>query len=264
MTKVEAHTPGMFCWADLATTDPEGARKFYTALFGWDANDVPSGEGGTYTILEKQGKNVCALYAMPDEMRAAGSPPFWQSYVSVQSADEMAEKARQLGARVLAPPFDVMTAGRMAVIQDPTGATLALWEPTEHIGAEVVNEPGALCWNELYTNDPGAAAQFYTQLFGWTPNEMTGATGQPYTEFRGAERSAGGMMQIQKEWGEVPPSWAIYFCVEDCDATLEKAKGLGAKIDMPPMDIENVGKFAVLQDPQGGHFLVIQMAPGVM
>jgi hypothetical protein len=264
MSEVQAHAPGTFCWADLATTDAEGAKKFYTELFGWEANDLPAGEAGTYTMLQKEGKSVCALYGMEKQMRAAGLPPFWQTYVCVKRADQTAEKAQQLGGKVIMPPFDVMDAGRMALVEDTQGAKLALWESRQHVGAQVVNEPGAVCWNELYTHDPAAATRFYTELFGWITNEMKGATGQPYTEFRAGEQSVGGMMEIQKEWGEVPSHWAIYFCVDDCDAAIGKAKGLGAKIEMPPMEIENVGKFAVVQDPQGGHFLIIQMVPGMM
>ena len=259
MPEVIMHRPGSFCWADLATPDPEAAKAFYTKLFSWEAQDVPAGETDVYTMLNKGGKAAAALFQMPSEMQQQGMPAYWQCYVSVEDVDRSAEKAAELGGTVVAPPFDVMKAGRMAVVQDPTGAVLCLWQPKQHIGAQVRDEPGALCWNELCTKDVSAARAFYEGLFGWNVNEMTGAIGQAYDEFRAGEQSVGGMMEIQKEWGEVPPHWSVYFAVDDCDAIMEMAKRLGGKNEMQPMDIENVGRFVMLQDPQGGHFLVLQM-----
>ena len=262
MAGMKEHAPGTFCWADLATTDAEAGKKFYTGLFGWQSADMPAGEG-VYTMFSKVGRNVCALYSMSDEMRKQGVPPHWQSYVSVESADESAEKARGLGGVLTMPPFDVMEVGRMAVVQDPTGAMFALWQPKLHIGAQLVNEPGTLCWNELYSNDLEASSNFYTGLFGWTTKKSPGAMVDEYTEFYQGDRPAGGMIQIQEDWGPVPPHWAVYFAVEDCGATLETAKSLGAKVTMGPTDIEKVGRFAVLEDPQGAHFAVIQLLEGV-
>ncbi len=259
MPEIKSYPPGSFCWVDLGTTDAEAAKKFYTALFGWTATDVPAGEAGTYTMLAKGGKQVCALYGVGEAMPRQGVPPYWKSYVSVASADESAQKAGELGGKVVMPPLDVMDAGRMATLQDPTGATLTLWQAKQHLGAQLVNEPGSFCWNELYTRDTEAAVKFYTGLFAWTVKKSKSPTGDEYTEFYNCDRPAGGMLEIKKEWGEVPANWAIYFAVEDLDGTLEKAKSLGGKVDMPPMEVKDVGRFALLQDPQGGHFLVIQM-----
>lgn len=259
MTEFTTHRPGTFCWADLATTDAESAKVFYTGLFGWTAQDVPAGEAGVYTMLNKGDKVAAALYAMPDEMQKLGVPPHWQSYVSVEDVDRSAKKVVELGGTLLAPPFDVMEVGRMAVAQDPTGAAFCMWQPKQHIGAEIRDEPGTLCWNELYTKDVAAARAFYEGLFGWTINEITGATGLPYFAFHNQGQPVGGMMAIQEEWGEVPPNWGVYFAVEDCDATMAKAVSLDGKAEMPPIDIENVGRFVMLRDPQGGHFLVIQL-----
>ena len=259
MTEVKEYPPGTFCWVDLATTDAEVATKFYTQLLGLEATAVPAGEAGTYTMLEKNGKNVCGLYAMSDEMRKQGVPPHWQSYVSVKSADESAKKAEGLGGRVIEAPLDVMDVGRLAVVQDPIGAMFALWQPKQHMGADLVNEPGTLCWNELYTNDLEAASKFYTGLFDWTAEKSTGAVGEEYVVFHNGDRPAGGMLKIEREWGDVPPNWSVYFAVEDCDATLEEAQSLGAKVEVPPMEIEGAGRFAFLQDSQGAYFAVIQL-----
>lgn len=262
MPEVSEHAAGMFCWVDLATTDTAAAKAFYTQLFGWNANDVPTGESGTYTMLQKNGKAACALYAMDEAMRSRGVPPHWTSYVSVTDVDCTAGKVAELGGTLLAPPFDVMTAGRMAIVQDPTGAVVALWQPKEHHGAEVVGEPGAFCWNELYTNDLEASKNFYGGLVGWITRTMAVGEGHEYTIFQADGRDACGMMEIQEEWGDVPPNWGVYFVVEDCDASMEQAKTLGASAVTSPMDIQNVGRFVLLQDPQGAHFSIIQLKPG--
>ena len=262
MAEMKEHPPGTFCWADLATTDAEAGKKFYAGLFGWQWADMPAGPS-VYTMFSKGGKNVCALYSMNDEMRKQRVPPHWQSYVSVESADETAEKAKGLGGTLTMPPFDVMDVGRMAVVRDPAGAMFALWQPKLHVGAQLVNEPGTLCWNELYSNDLETSSSFYRGLFGWTTKKSPGAMAHEYTEFYQGERRAGGMLEIQKEWGPVPPHWTVYFAVENCDVTLETAKSLGAKVTIGPVDIDNVGRFVALEDPQGAHFSVIQLLEGV-
>src|SRR5437588_1228229 len=159
---------GTFSWSDLTTTDQDGAKKFYTELFGWETNDNEVGEGVYYTMAQIDGKEVAAISPQPEQQREAGVPPTWNSYITVDSADEALEKAKELGAQVHADAFDVMDVGRMGVVQDPQGAFFLVWEPKEHIGAGLVNAPGALCWNELATTDMDASAGFYSELFGWT------------------------------------------------------------------------------------------------
>ena len=263
--EVTKHEPGMFSWADLGTPDAEGAKRFYTELLELDATDMPMGEGMSYTMLSKGGKNSCALYTMPDEMaQMTGGRPAWLSYFTVESADETAPRITELGGTVMNGPFDVFTSGRMVVAMDPTGAMFAVWEPRDHIGAGIFGEPGALAWNELYTNDTDAAAAFYGGLFGWTPNTHPAAGGGEYVEYRLGDQSAAGMMAIRKEWGEVPCYWSIYFSVADLDASLDKANGLGATVVAPPIEVPGVGRIAPLQDPQGGHFSIMQIDPARM
>jgi len=258
MVEKTRHEPGIFCWVELATKDGTAAKKFYTSLFGWVVDDMPIPDGSVYSMLQKNGKQVGALYQLGPQQQ--GVPPHWNSYVSVASADASAAKGKELGAKVMVEPFDVMDAGRMAVISDPTGAMFSLWEPRRHIGAQVVNEPGAFCWNELYTTDPRKAADFYSGLFGWTKDPRHMDFGE-YVIFKNGNAQIGGMMQLAKEWGPIPPYWLVYFAVDDCDRTVEKAKGAGAKVMMPPRDIENVGRFAILTDPQGAGFAVIKLNP---
>jgi uncharacterized protein len=255
MTEVSSYPPGTFCWVELSTNDRQAATEFYTKLFGWTANPMPMGPGpdDVYVMLEKKGKEVGALTTGRDP----NVPPNWNNYVSVTSVDDTAEKAKSLGGNVLAPPFDVMDVGRMAVIADPQGGVFSLWQPGKHFGASLVNETGAFCWNELMTNDIEGARKFYTSLFGWTTK-----VSPEYTELHNGDRPAGGM--IDKLPPGAPPHWVPYFAVDDTDATVEQVKSLGGKVYMPGTDIPNVGRFAFFADPQGADFAVIKitMPPG--
>ncbi len=257
MTEIKKHEPGMFCWVELATKDGPAAKKFYTSLFDWGVNDIPS-EAGTYSMVEKKGKEAGALYELGPQQK--GVPPHWNSYICVESADDTAAKAKKLGGKVILEPFDVMEHGRMANIQDPTGAVFSVWQPKEHIGAQIVNEPGSFCWNELYTTYSKKAWDFYSNLFGWSREPMQTPTGE-YTIFKKGDAQAAGMMQISKEMGATPPHWMVYFAVDDSDRTVEQAKGMGAQVMVPPTNIPNIGRFAVLNDPQGADFAVIRLEP---
>jgi predicted enzyme related to lactoylglutathione lyase len=259
MPEFTEHKPGTFCWFDIATTDAEGAKKFYGELFGWMATDEPAGPDMVYTRLSQGGKSVGALYSMGKEMLDQNLPPHFMSYVTVENADETAAKAKDLGGSVQMDPCDVFDVGRVTVVQDPTGAHVAVWQPKKHKGAELKSEPVSMCWNELMTNDVDRAGAFYTQLFGWSAHtERMGEI--DYTSFMVADCAAGGMMAITDEMGPgVPPHWAVYFAVEDCDATAKKAQSLGGKILNGPQDIAKVGRFAIVQDPQGAVFGVIKL-----
>ena len=257
MATITQHAPGTFSWPELATTDQNGAKTFYTSLFGWTFNDNDMGGGEVYTMLQLAGRDLGALYTMRKEEQSTGVPTHWNSYVTVESADASAAKAKSLGGTVFAEPFDVMDVGRMAVIQDPTGAVFCLWQPKKHTGAGVLGEVGSLCWTELMTGDLKKAEAFYTGLFGWKTEPMPGPV--QYTVFKRGDQSAGGAMQITPEMGPIPPNWTVYFSVADCDAIAAKTTALGGKIIRPPADIPNIGRFAILTDPQGGVFAVIKL-----
>lgn len=257
MGDVTTLNPGTFCWAELATTDQKGAKAFYGALFGWDIKDEPMGPTETYTLFKLRGRDSAATYTMREEERKQGMPPHWNMYVGVKSADDVAKRAGELGGKVVAPPFDVMEAGRMSVIQDPTGAYVCLWEGKKSTGLQVKREPGALCWTELTTGDTKAAEKFYTQLFGWGAKHST-MPGMEYTEFQVGGTSEGGMMPTPKDMPNVPPNWLPYFEVRDPDASAAKAGSLGAKMIVPPTDIPQVGRFAIVQDPQGAVFAIFK------
>lgn len=242
------HAPGTFSWIDLTTRDGEGAKAFYGGLFGWefDDNEVPG--GGVYTMCRAGDAMVAAISPTTEE-----TPPHWNNYVTVESADAAAEMAKELGGSVIMEPFDVMEAGRMAVLGDPTGAMLCVWEPREAIGATRVNDPGCLSWNELHSPDPGRALDFYAGLFGWETEEMPAGDGPAYTIVKVGERSNGGAMTTQE--GE-PANWLPYFTVESRDGAAEKAKELGAtELFRTEMDL---GKIAVFADPQGAAVAVFE------
>jgi hypothetical protein len=258
MPEKTEYTPGTFCWSELSTTDPAAAKAFYTSLFGWTATDTPAGHG-IYTMLHLDGKEAGALNELQKTQRDAGVPSHWLLYLSVASADETLAKVAELGGKVLAGPFDVMEFGRMGVAQDPTGATFAIWQPKKHIGARVTGEPGAACWNELATRDTEAAGAFYTKVFGWT--DLTKQMGpMTYTSFMQGETPTGGMLKMTEEWAGIPPHWMVYFAVADCDAGAARARELGGEVKVPPTDIPEVGRFAVIQDPQGAVFSIIKLA----
>lgn len=249
MAERTSYTPGTFSWTDLATTDQDAAKHFYGQLFGWQAVDFPIDENTTYSMMQIDGKDVAAISPQPQQQRDAGVPPVWNSYVTVQSADDAADRAQKLGATVHAPAFDVMDVGRMAVIQDPQGAFFMVWEPKQHIGASLVNARGALSWNELATRDMDASAGFYRELFGWQIEPMEGIA-MPYMVIQNQGHGNGGIRLAQEN---EPTYWLVYFGADDINADTSKASELGATTLAPPMDI-GVGHISVLQDPQGAVF----------
>ncbi len=262
MPEMTAYRPGTFSWTDLAAHDVDVAERFYTQLFGWTADRMQFGpaESDVYVMLRKDGRDAAALYAMDPTQKAQGMPSAWLSYVTVESADEAAAKARALGGTVLADAFDVTDVGRMALIGDPAGAMFAAWEPGRHAGAGIMNEPGSLCWNDLATRDMEGASRFYGALFGWTPEPMKG-TPQPYTAMMNGDAPAGGGIYLMPpEMAGTPPHWSPYFAVEDADAAVRRAEELGATVMMSPHDLPDVGRFAMLRDPQGAEFYVIHLA----
>ena len=261
MSQMTTHAPGTFSWVELGTTNTDAAKRFYSGLFGWEPMDTAAGEAGIYTLLKLRGREVGGLSAMQKDQLAQGVPPHWLPYFSVTSADDTTKNATALGGRVLAGPFDVMEHGRMSVLQDPTGAAFAIWQAKSHPGAGVRDEPGSISWCELLTTDAAKSGKFFTGLFGWTTMDMPMGP-LKYTIFSSGSTQVGGMMTIMKEWGPMPSNWLTYFAVADCDATAEKAKKLGGTIMKPPDDVPNMGRFAILHDPQGGTFAIFQSING--
>ena len=244
------YTPGTFSWTDLATTDQDAAKAFYTAVFGWSYEDNPVGDGVVYSMATLDGKHVAAISPQPQQQRDAGAPPMWNSYVTVQDADASAARAAELGATVHAPPFDVMDAGRMAVIQDPQGAFFMVWQTKQHHGAALVNAPGARSWNELGSPDLEGSASFYGELFGWTTAPMEGE--MPYLVISTAAGTSNGGIRPPMPEG-APPFWLVYFATDDLAGTLAKVSEHGGSVLMGDTDI-GIAHIAIVQDPQGAVF----------
>ena len=252
-TKLAAGTP---CWVDLNSDDLEASLSFYSALFGWETEAAPGPpeQTGNYTFFKLDGKMVGAAMKKMDP----NTPTVWTTYIKTENADQTADKVKQAGGNVMFEPMNVMEAGRMAVFTDSGGAVFSVWQPGRHAGGEIFNVPGALSWNELATRDTDGAKKFYSAVFGWEgeDHEMGPMT---YTEWKLNGNSIGGMPRLDDLPAGMPPFWAVYFAVADCDASVAKAEELGGKVMRPPMDIP-AGRFAFLRDPQGGVFAVIALA----
>lgn len=248
MPEVSKYDHGVPSWVDIGTPDVAAGLRFYTELFGWGAEDMGE-EAGHYTIVSKKGKQVAAISTAQDP-----GPPRWTTYINVDDVDDIAKKAESAGATTVMPPMDVMTAGRMAIFQDPTGAFIAAWQPGDHKGAQLVNEPGAITWNELTTSDLAKSKAFYSEVFGWT----WGGSDE-YAEAQVNGRTIGGVMPRRPDMpADVPDSWLVYFGSDDVDAQTKKAAGLGAMVIVQPMDIPGTGRFSVLLDPQGAAFALFK------
>jgi hypothetical protein len=240
MAERTSYPPGTFSWAELATSDAGAAKTFYGDIFGWSFEDNPIGDGQVYTMATRDGGTVAALFS-------SEQPPHWNCYVTVASADESAAKAGELGANVVQPAFDVLDVGRMAIIVDPQGAGLCLWEPRTSIGATVVNAPGALTWNDLVTPDLDGSAAFYAALFGWTSEAIPGVDG--YRIIKNGERSNGGMALSP----DGPSAWMPYFGHEDVDSLFDKIPAQGGAVLHEAMEMP-AGRIGVFADPQGAAF----------
>lgn len=252
-------TPGTFCWADLSSTDYDATHKFYSELLGWEFNKMDMGEGNSYTMLKVGNDEIGGMYPMDEKQRTMGMPSYWTSYILVEDVDASAEKAQSLGATIMMPPFDVGQFGRMAIIQDPSGAAFALWKDRQGESSATTGV-GTFCWNELLTEDTEKAGEFYTKFLGWEQEAMPFSE-MKYDVFKEDGAPKAGMMTLPAEAkaNGAPPHWLLYVSVADCDGTVEKAKQLGGGVCMPPMDFEGVGRGAVLTDPTGGVFGIIHL-----
>ena len=249
---------GTFSWVENATTDQDGAKRFYTSLFGWEYDDSPVGDGIVYSMAKLRGSYVAAIAPQQAEEREMGIPPHWNSYVTVDDVDAVSARVEELGGTLHAPPFDVMEVGRMAVLSDPTGAVLFLWQARQHIGAGLVNAPGAFSWNELGTRDPYAAQTFYSSLLGWEFERMDAGPIEYWTVGISG-RQNGGMRRMGDETPpDVPPHWLVYFAVEDIEAATSVVADGGGQTIVPKTDAGPGNAFAVLSDPSGATFGLFQ------
>jgi len=278
MSAIERQAAGSFCGAELQTTDARKASSFYAELFNWTPKDHVLPQGGVYTLLQCHGLTVAALYEVPAIAASEAKPKTetlsektseraektddetrWVSYISVPSVDASCVRAQTLGGRLTRAASDVFDLGRVANIQDPTGARVALWEPRIHFGAEVSDELGSMCWNELCWHRPCAldtqrALTFYQELFGWTEHTQV-YNSESYTTLVLDKVRIGGVTQVKCDL----PHWMVYFAVKDCEAASQFANRLGAQTLTPPRQIADIGRGCILQDPQGAAFGVMSL-----
>jgi len=280
MPERDGYIPGVPCWADTSQPDPESAVDFYGGLFGWELEDVmPPDSPGRYFIARIRGGNVAAVGSIPE-----GAPPqaMWNTYIWVDSADETASKVRDAGGQVVMEPFDIMSAGRMAVCTDPEGAPFCVWQARENKGAGIVNEAGSVVFNGLNMRDADAAKAFYGAVFGWTTLDL-GPGGGMWTlpgygdhleesnpDLRKQMADAGGppgfedvvaaINPIGDDQPDTPAHWNVTFAVDDADGVAQKATELGGKVLSPPMDAPWV-RMTVLADPAGATFIASKFVP---
>ncbi len=261
MPKVTRYRNGVPSWADVTLDDVPAGAAFYSQLFGWHAEDQGE-EAGHYTMFSVDGASVAA--AGPKQA-GADMPSVWGVYCSVDDLDATLAAVEPAGGTVLMPRMDIFTSGSMAVVQDPTGAVVSFWQPGDHIGAELVNEPNTMAWHELATRDQPAALDFYTAVLGWEYQALDGdaaaqGPGEGYRLIKVGDRMVGGIMPMEgEEWGDMPSHWMTYFAVDDCDSAVARAIDLGATVGVDPVDIP-IGRFAVLLDPEGAAFTVMSFS----
>jgi predicted enzyme related to lactoylglutathione lyase len=260
MSERTEYAPGEFCWVDLATPDLDGAKSFYGELLGVEWEPAPGSpeETGGYGFLVKDGKQVAGMGPPQQE----GQPPAWSSYIAVEDADATAERVKEAGGQVHADPFDLPNeSGRMAVLQDPTGAFVCINQQQKHPGAQLVNEPGSWTWNNLMTRDVEAAKDFYGRVFGWTAAQPEGAPDYIWNWQMDGQRwpeGLAGMARMGSEMpSDAPPYWQVYFMVENADEAVEKTKAAGGSLIFGPLDIP-IARMAVVFDPQGAAVSVLE------
>ena len=262
--KVESYRQGTPSWVDLSTTDQDAAKGFYAAIFGWEYQDNPMEDGQVYSMAQVGDSAAGAIFTQMSEESAAGVPPHWNVYITVDDIDATASKVSDLGGVVIAGPLDVYEAGRMIVAQDPSGAFVSFWQAKEHIGCEVRDEHGALTWAEVLTNDQEGAGKFFSELLSVTVADsgMPTPEGTPYHMILVDGEPRGGIMILPPNLVDmnVPPHWEVYFSVDDAGSAIDKAESMGGNVMFGPMDMGDIGTIAVLQDPQGAVFGINQPA----
>jgi uncharacterized protein len=260
MPVVDKHPAGNFSWMELATTDQTAAKHFYSALFGWAPQDFPYGPDAFYTMFSLNSRQAGAAFTLSSAERDAGIAPHWQLYIAVDDADAATARAAELGARVVHPALDVMTFGRMAVFQDPTGAFFSIWQARDHKGMGVWAENGALCWADLRTRDRERAVAFYSALFGWEFDPGKGKDSGGYLHIKNGSQGIGGLPDSNSMPPGVPPHWLPYILSPDCEAQTTRAQQLGGQVLVPATTIEGQLRFSVLADPQGAVFALFTPA----
>lgn len=250
------HPSGVFCWVDLTARDLDAAKRWYGELFGWTVEHVNT----SYALFYEDGMLVAGAGRMSDAMRSAGARASWNDYVKVTDCAAIEAKALALGGKVSVPTTTMTDAGSLCFLQDPSGAGFALWQPDQHHGARRVGAPGSYCRSELATRDVEGAKHFYTALFGWD-YASDPLPGFEHTIITAGGREIGGIIPMTSPaWDDEEPHWNTYFAVADVDATVASIIATGGRLFFGPGEIDGVGRFAVVCDPQWAKFVVIRLS----
>ena len=253
---VDKHAPGNVTWIDLMSGDPEGSRRFYGSLFDWSF-EIGGPESGGYAMCKLGGKNVAGIGGKPP---GAEMPTAWTPYLATDDLDRTIAKVKEAGGQVPMGPMDVMEEGRLAIMMDPTGGALGLWQAKRHNGMQRLAETGTFAWTELNTRDMKKAADFFGAVFGYEAKKMEGPMEYTTLHQPGETTPVCGLLQMNEQWPkEVPPHWMVYFAVDDLDASLKKVAELGGKTCVPPFDTP-YGRISVIEDAQGGTLTLIKLA----
>jgi predicted enzyme related to lactoylglutathione lyase len=247
--------PGTFCWIELGTTDVKKAKAFYKGLFGWTFNDIPMGDGEDYTFLQLKKKGVGGFYPLPLGKKAGKLPVFWLPYILVENVARTVARIEKAGGTLFKGPMQVMDMGEMAILQDPTGATFALWQPLQKGQPTAERVPGAVYWHDLNTPDPKKAAAFYAKIFGWKQVNQDYGGNAYYLQTLGG-KGIGGIWPHMAKGSK--PSWVTHWGVTDCAKTTAKVKKLGGRVIMGPIAVPGAAIFSLLQDPQGAVLGIIE------
>lgn len=252
------YRPGTPCWVDLAAPDQQAAIDFYSSVFGWRGEIGPPETGG-YAVCELNGKPVAGIMAATAMGGQPPPPTVWTTYLAAADADATAQAVSKAGGTLLMPVTDVMSLGRMCIAADPTGAVFGIWQAGDFPGAGIVNEHGALIWNELNTTDRSAAAAFYQSALGIKSAPLEAADN--YYALQVDDQPVGGMQPMSEQMPpDTPSHWLVYFSVADTDATVDKVTAAGGAALQQPFDMM-AGRMAVVTDPQGATFAVINPKP---
>ena len=255
MAEFTSYPHGMPNWVDLATTDVDEAAAFYRNMFGWSTEVIPFTDTIDYTMCHLRGRPVAAIFPLDPMAAKGGAPSHWSTCIAVDDLEETLLHVEKAGGMAFGPRLESPLGTRIAV-QDSAGAFFALWKAGTLHGSAFANEPGAFTWNELQTHDVVHSADFYPDVFEWTVEATPMPTGSVYHVFRRDGHELAGMMEIEPEWGPVPPNWGVYFAIDDCEGAAAAIEDLGGSIEVPPMSISEAGRIAMLRDPMGAHFWV--------
>ena len=258
MPEVKQHPLHTISFIDLVTTNPKASTKFYTQLLALKSKDQNYNKVWSHALLHRQGKRIGIIRKLPDSLKSREIPSMWVPYISVADVNKTVARVKDLKGNVLQEPTTIRGFAQLAIVSDPEGAVLTVWKPESKMGFDLINEPGAYCWSELYFNDRDREIGFYTDLFGWKTKTMKMPNNVDYITFLKDDIEVAGAMKIQEDWGKVPPNWMVYLTVENIKVAAERVDVLKGHIEMGPIEAGDMGWFALVKDPHETYFNIME------